>query len=52
VPPRAGIAQIESLILSGQPDLQGLLLALADWSGELRILEHEPVQDAEVRRRK
>ena len=29
------------MILSGQRDLQGLCLALADWSAELRILLNE-----------
>ena len=33
------IALIEGLILSGHPDLQGLCLALSDWSAELQILE-------------
>jgi hypothetical protein len=30
---------MEKLIRSGHPDLQGLCLALTDWSAELRILE-------------
>jgi hypothetical protein len=29
---------MESQIRAGNPDLQGLCLALADWSAELRIL--------------
>ena len=29
---------MERLIRSGHPDLQGLCLALADWSAELRLL--------------
>jgi hypothetical protein len=29
------------MIHSGHPDLQGLCLALSDWSAELRILEDE-----------
>jgi hypothetical protein len=32
------IAEIEALIRTGHPDLQGLLLGLADWSAELRLL--------------
>jgi hypothetical protein len=35
------IAAIESQILSGHPDLQGLCLALSDWNAELRLLEKE-----------
>lgn len=38
---RREIAEVESLILSGHPDLPGLCLALSDWSAELRILEDE-----------
>lgn len=36
---RQEIAAIEAELLAGNPDLQGLLLALSDWSAELRILE-------------
>jgi hypothetical protein len=32
------IAAIERLIRDGHPELQGLCLALADWSAELRLL--------------
>ncbi len=39
---RLEIAAIEAEILAGNPDLQGLCLALADWSVELRILEQQP----------
>jgi hypothetical protein len=38
---RREIAEIESLILSGHPDLLGLLLALTDWSAELRLIAKE-----------
>ena len=31
-------AAIEAQIRAGYPDLEGLCLALADWSGELRML--------------
>lgn len=34
------IAEAERLLRSGHPDLEGLCLALADWSAELRLLEH------------
>jgi hypothetical protein len=32
---------VEAQIRAGNPDLQGLCLALADWSGELRLIEQE-----------
>jgi len=35
----AEIAAIEALLLAGHPDVEGLCLALSDWSAELRILE-------------
>ena len=35
---RREIAEIESLLLAGHPDVEGLCLALADWSQELRLL--------------
>ena len=35
------IAAIETEIRAGNPDLQGLCLALADWSAELRIIQDE-----------
>ena len=38
---RAEIAATESLLLAGHPDVEGLCMALADWSAELRILERE-----------
>src|ERR1022692_1724590 len=38
---RAEIAAIEAQIRAGHPDLQGLCLALADWSTELRLLQAE-----------
>jgi hypothetical protein len=38
---RREIAAIEAQILAGNPDLQGLCLALSDWSAELRLLEKE-----------
>ena len=38
---RREIAAIEAEILAGNPDLQGLCLALSDWSEELRILQEE-----------
>jgi hypothetical protein len=36
------IAEVERLLRSGHPDVEGLCLALADWSAELRILEGRP----------
>jgi hypothetical protein len=38
---RAEIATAESLLRAGHPDVEGLCMALADWSSELRILEAE-----------
>jgi hypothetical protein len=38
---RAEIAATESLLLAGHPDVEGLCMALADWSSDLRILEAE-----------
>jgi len=32
------LAAIEAEIRAGNPDLQGLCLALADWSAELRMI--------------
>jgi hypothetical protein len=39
---RREIAAIEAQILAGHPDLEGLCRALADWSGELRLLQASP----------
>lgn len=36
------ITEVERLLRSGHPDVEGLCLALADWSAELRILEGQP----------
>jgi hypothetical protein len=36
---RAEIAHAESQLRAGHPDIQGLCLALSDWSAELKILE-------------
>jgi hypothetical protein len=38
---RREIAAVEAEILAGNSDLQGLCLALSDWSAELRILQDE-----------
>ena len=35
---RAEIANVEALLRSGHPDVQGLCLALSDWSAELRLI--------------
>ena len=36
---RTEIAAVEALLRAGYPAVEGLCLALADWSAELRILE-------------
>jgi hypothetical protein len=36
---RQELAEIERMIRSGHPDLEGLVRALVDWSGELRLLQ-------------
>ena len=38
---RREIAAIEAEIRAGNPDLQGLCLALSDWSAELRLLQNK-----------
>jgi hypothetical protein len=38
-------------ILAGNPDVNGLCLALADWSVELRILQNKKRRQAGPRRR-
>jgi hypothetical protein len=38
---RREIAAIEAELLAGNSDVQGLCLALSDWSAELRILERQ-----------
>ena len=35
---RREIAAIEAQLRAGHPDVEGLCRALADWSGELRLL--------------
>ena len=45
------IAAIEAELLAGNPDVQGLVLALSDWSAELRILQDEERRRAEAQRR-
>jgi len=45
------IAAIEAELLAGNPDVQGLCLALSDWSAELRILQDEKRRQALPRRR-
>ena len=44
---RREIAAIEAEIRAGNPDRQGLCLALSDWSAELRILQDEERRQAE-----
>ena len=43
---RREIAAIEAELLAGNPDVQGLCMALSDWWEELRILEAERSQRA------
>ena len=40
---RAEIAAAKARLLAGHPDVEGLCMALADWSAELRILEAEAI---------
>jgi hypothetical protein len=42
---RREIAAIEAELLAGNPDVEGLCMALSDWSAELRILEAEQRQE-------
>jgi hypothetical protein len=42
---RREIAAIEAELLAGNPDVEGLCLALSDWWAELRILEAEQRQE-------
>jgi hypothetical protein len=42
---RREIAAIEAEILKGNPDVEGLCLALSDWWVELRIIEAEQRQE-------
>ncbi|MBZ5619886.1 MAG: hypothetical protein LAQ69_14355 [Acidobacteriia bacterium] len=37
----AEIASAEALLLAGHPDIQGLLLALSDWTQEKRLIQDE-----------
>ena len=43
---RVEIAAVEAQIRAGHPDLDGLCLALADWSSELRLIQQESEQEA------
>jgi len=38
---RGEIAAIQAELHAGNPDVEGLCMALADWSAELRALEEE-----------
>ena len=46
------IASIEAELRAGNPDVMGLVLALADWHAELDILHNEKRRQDETRRRK
>jgi hypothetical protein len=37
---RRDVAAAEAELLAGNPDVEGLVLALGDWSAELRILQN------------
>jgi hypothetical protein len=38
---RREIAAIRAELLAGNPDVEGLCLALVDWNAEMRLLENE-----------
>jgi hypothetical protein len=48
---RRELAAIEEKLLAGNPAVAGLVLALTDWSAELRILQNEERRRADARRR-
>ena len=37
----AEIANVEALLRAGHPEIQGLVLALSDWSQERRLIQDE-----------
>jgi hypothetical protein len=39
---RREIAEIEALLRSGHPDIEGLCMALSDWRTELRLIQSMP----------
>jgi hypothetical protein len=45
---RTEIAAVIALLQTGHPDVEGLCLALADWSAQLRILEKDPGRTADA----
>ena len=47
----AEIAAIEALLLAGHPDVEGLCMALSDWSAELRLVESEQAHGSRSRGR-
>jgi hypothetical protein len=48
---RTEIAEAKRLLRAGHPDVEGLCMALADWSGELKLLEEEERRQSGDRRR-
>ena len=48
---QAEIATAERLLRNGHPDLEGLCLALADWSAELQLLERSEEHTSELQSR-
>ena len=49
---RREIADTEAEILAGNSDLEGLCLARADWSSELRLVQNEKSRWENTQRRK
>ena len=47
----AEIATVEKMLYAEHPDVEGLCMALSDWSAELRILQEEQRRLGETRRR-
>jgi hypothetical protein len=45
------LVAVEAELLAGNPDMEGLLLTLSDWSAELRILQNEKRRQEGTRRR-
>ncbi len=48
---RKQVAAIEAELVAGNSDVEGLCLALTDWSAEFRILQNEERRRADARRR-
>jgi len=46
---RSEIAAIEAMLLAGHPDIEGLCMALSDWSAALRLIREETCAGASER---